>query len=171
MKALQITKDDHIQGSSSAPVVLVEYGDYECSYCGRAYPIVKRLQKKFGDKLTFVFRNYPLVQIHRRALHAAMAAEAAGKQGKYWEMHDILYENQQHLHDDTLVEYADEIGLNTDRFQKEFGSDEATEKIQRDIESGNVAGVQGTPAFYINGRFFDGNWMTSDLEDAIEAEL
>ena len=171
MSTMQITKNDHIQGSSSAPVILVEYGDYECSYCGRAYPIVKQLQRTFGKKLTFVFRNYPLTEIHRHALDAALAAEAADRQGKFWEMHDILYENQTHLHPEHLLAYAKQIGLDLGQFKQDFKSEAVIDKIQSDINSANRIGIQGTPSFFVNGQFFEGNWMTSDLEDAIRILL
>src|SRR6202044_1590923 len=105
-----VTTEDHAQGPANAPVTLVEYGDYECPYCGQAYPIVKELQKLEGKSLRFVFRNFPLAQVHPHAVHAAYAAEAAAKQGKFWEMHDKLYENQQALEDHDVLMYAREIG-------------------------------------------------------------
>jgi protein-disulfide isomerase len=103
---------DHIQGSAKAAVTLVEYGDYECPYCGQAYPIVKKLQKQMGDQVRFVFRNFPLAEMHPHAAHAAQAAEAAAAQGKFWEMHDMLYERQAALEDDDLVSYAVELTWN-----------------------------------------------------------
>lgn len=163
------TSADHIQGAPSAPVVLIEYADYQCPYCRQAYYIVKKLQQKFGDELTFVFRNFPLVQLHPQALHAAMAAEAAGKQEKFWEMHDIIFENQRSLSDDSFLTYAREIGLDINKFKEDFASDEVLAKIEEDLRSGRKAGVEGTPSFFINGRFFDGNWTTSELDEYIEA--
>lgn len=164
MNAVQVTKKDHIQGSLSAPIILVEYGDFECSYCGKAYPIVKQIQEKFGDKLAFVFRNYPLQEMHRYAVHAAMAAEAAAVQDKFWQMHDILFENQENLHDESLVIYAKKIGLDIAQFEKDFGNKNIVNKIEEDVSSGNKSGVEGTPSFFINGEYFVGNWLSSDLE-------
>src|SRR5215213_1920134 len=103
--------DDHAIGRADAPITLVEYGDFECPYCGRAYPIVKEVQSRYGDQMRFMFRNFPLTQIHPHAEHAAEAAEAAGAQGAFWEMHDALYEHQRALTDQHLAEYAAEIGL------------------------------------------------------------
>ena len=111
---------DHIQGSSDAPVTLVEYGDYECPYCGAAYPILKDIQRRMGEQLRFVFRNFPLSTSHPHAEQAAEAAEAAGAQGRFWEMHDRLYENQRHLRDDDLVSYAEGLDLEIDLFDKEL---------------------------------------------------
>jgi Protein-disulfide isomerase len=168
---MKLTSTDHIQGSPSAPVVLVEYGDYECSYCGQAYPIVKRLQREFGNKLAFVFRNFPIVRIHRHAVDAACAAEAAAIQGKFWEMHDVLYENQTHLHVPTLIGYAKELGLDVEKFEKDFQSDAVINKVKSDMESGMKAGVQGTPTFFVNGRYFGGNWATTEFDEYIESLL
>src|SRR5947207_14881580 len=107
---------DHRRRPETAPVTLVEYGDYECPYCGQAYPIVKEVQRRLGDRLRFVFRNFPLTQVHLRAEHAAEAAETAAAQGAFWPMHDTLFENQQALDDDHLVRYAGELGLDTGAF-------------------------------------------------------
>ncbi len=113
---------DHVQGPAKAPVTLLEYGDYECPYCGEAYAVVKALQKRLGDQVRFVFRNFPLAEAHPHAEHAAEAAEAAGAQGKFWEMHDMLYENQDALEDDDLVRYARALHLDVPRFVKEMES-------------------------------------------------
>ena len=102
---------DHVQGPIDAPIALLEYGDYECPYCGDAYPVVKAIQERLGDRLCFAFRNFPLVNAHPHAEHAAEAAEAAGTQGKFWEMHDRLFENQTALDDENLAQYAADLGL------------------------------------------------------------
>ncbi len=107
--------NDHVQGTANAPVTLVEYGDYECPYCGEAYPIVKALQERLGKQMRFVFRNFPLSEMHPHAEHAAEAAEAAGGQGKFWEMHDLLYENQDALEDEDLARYAKALKLDMPR--------------------------------------------------------
>src|SRR6202790_2984928 len=112
---LPLAGRDHIQGAINAPLTLVEYGDYECPYCGEAHPVVKTIQKRLGNRLCFAFRNFPLVNSHPHAEHAAEAAEAAGAQGKYWEMHDMLFENQSALEDEDLAEYAGTLGLDTHR--------------------------------------------------------
>jgi len=169
MSFVKVTSSDHIQGDPKAPVELVEYGDYQCSYCGQAYYIIKNIQKKMGEDLKFVFRNYPLEDLHPNALHAAIAAETAVAQGKFWEMHDMLYENQRHLDDSAIINYAREVGLDVKSFEKEFGSQSTVEKVEYDIETGNKAGVQGTPSFFVNGKFFDGDWNNSTFLDYLKS--
>src|SRR2546423_12240032 len=115
---LPVSQRDHQQGPETAPVTLVEYGDYECPYCGEAHPIVKELQRRLGDRLRFVFRNFPLTNAHPHAEHAAETAEAAGAQGKFWEMHDYLYEHQRALDDEHLETYAGTLGLDVERFDR-----------------------------------------------------
>ena len=122
---LPVGERDHIQGPATAQITLVEYGDYECPYCGQAYPIVKELQKRLGKRLRFVFRNFPLSTMHPHAEHAAEAAEAAGAHGKFWEMHDALYENQEALDDVRLVEYAAAVGLDPARVHRRDGETHA----------------------------------------------
>ncbi len=117
---LPVGDRDHLQGPPDAAVTLVEYGDYECPHCGRAYPIVKEVQKQMGRRLRFVYRNFPLRDSHPYAQHAAEAAEAAGAQGKFWEMHDRLFERQFALDDDALIEYAGDLGLDVARFRREL---------------------------------------------------
>ena len=109
---------DHIQGSNDAPVTLIEYGDYQCPYCGEAFPIVKHLQKEMGGDLRFIFRNFPLTEIHRHALAAACAAEAAALQDRFWEMHDMLYENQDKLKERDLIALAPKLKLNVDEIRE-----------------------------------------------------
>jgi protein-disulfide isomerase len=159
---------DHVQGPAEAPVTLVEYGDYECPYCGEAYPVVKALQKRLGDQMRFVFRNFPLAQAHPHAEHAAEAAEAAGAQGKFWEMHDLLYENQDALEDEDLVRYARALHLDVPRFVKEMESGAYLERVREDFRSGVRSGVNGTPTFFINGARHDGPFDLASLLAAIE---
>ena len=166
-----VGEDDHIQGPSSAPVTLVEYGDYECPYCGAAYPIVKELQRRLGDRLRFVFRNFPLNNAHPHAEHAAEAAEAAGAQGKFWEMHDSLYEHQQALADRDLQEYAEAIGLDVEWWVSEMEVQAHAERVRSDFMSGVRSGVNGTPTFFINGRRHNGSYDTDTLMAAIEAAM
>ena len=165
---LPVGKRDHAQGPAGAPVTLVEYGDYECPHCGRAYPIVKQVQQRMGKRLRFVFRNFPLRESHPNAEHAAEAAEAAGAQGKFWEMHDRLFERQFALEDDNLVEYAGELGLDADRFGKDLAAGSYQPRVREDFRSGVVSGVNGTPTFFINGARYDGSWDADTLVSALE---
>ena len=166
-----IHTNDHIQGKKDAKVTLVEYGDYECPYCGQAYPIVKELQKIEGIKLKFVFRNFPLEQVNPHAVPAACAAETAAKQGKFWEMHDLLYENQEALEDNDLLLYAKELKLDIPQFTKDIASDEIQNKVKADFMSGVRSGVNGTPTFFINGIRHDGSYELSFLKEAIAMAL
>lgn len=143
---------DRIRGNPHAAVVLVEYADFECPYCGMAYPYVKRLSKRFlPDDVAEVFRPFPLMQIHPHAMHAAQAAEAAGLQRRFWEMHDLLFENQQRLDDEALFEYALAMGLDIDRFARDFSSEPVIDSIARSVQRGLDEGVNGTPTFFLNG--------------------
>jgi len=164
-----ISNKDHIQGNPEASVELVEYGDYQCPYCGQAYPVIKSIQAKMGDKLKFVFRNFPLSEIHQRAAYAAVAAEAAGFQDKFWEMHDILFENQRNLQDEDLIKYAEQLNLNMKKFQEDFRNREYREKVESDFESGVRSGVNATPSFFINGAKYEGSLenMVHHLENLI----
>jgi protein-disulfide isomerase len=154
---------DHIQGPQKAPITLLEYGDYECPYCGQAFTIVKLVQNLLGNNLRFVFRNFPLTQIHPHAQHAAEAAECAGAQNKFWEMHDILYENQQALEDENLLEYAKALELDMSRFQDDFYNHTFALRVREDFLSGIRSGVNGTPAFYINGMRYNYSWDQETL--------
>jgi len=147
---------DHIQGPIDAPIALVEYGDYECPYCGEAYPVVKAIQKRLGNRLCFVFRNFPLIDSHPHAQHAAEAAEAADLQGKFWEMHDMLFENQDDLADEDLTRYATSLGLDAARIMREVLSGTHARRVREDLQSGERADVNGTPTFFINGERYDG---------------
>src|SRR3982751_2556932 len=133
---IPVGENDHAQGNENAKVTLVEYGDYECPHCGRAYPVVKKVQETMGDKLRFVFRNFPLTQIHPNALHAAEASEIAAEQGKYWEMHDILFENQDALDDEDLISYAEQLGLDVEKFREALENDTYEEKVREDFMNG-----------------------------------
>jgi len=169
--ALPVGDRDHAQGPANAPVTLVEYGDYECPYCGQAYPIVKAVQKTLGRRLRFVFRNFPLSEAHPNASNAAEAAEAAGVQGKFWEMHDALFEQQDALRVPDLVAYAAKLGLDSDRFADELKSHAHAARVREDFMSGVRSGVNGTPTFFINGQRHDGPWYHHDLVAAVEAAI
>ncbi|GHT72958.1 hypothetical protein AGMMS50262_03170 [Bacteroidia bacterium] len=171
MNLEKVTQSDHVQGQPNAVITLIEYADYQCPYCRQAHYIVKDLQKRLGDRLQVVFRNYPLQQLHPHAVNAAIAAETAAVQQKFWEMNDMLFDNQRYLDDASLVKYAKEIGIDIEKFKKDFGSQPTIEKVEEDIESGNKAGVEGTPTFFVNGRFFDGNWTNHEFLDYLQSLL
>ena len=159
---------DHIQGPSEAPVTLVEYGDYECPYCGAAYPIVKQVQSHIGDRLRIVFRNFPITTAHPHAEQAAEAAEAAAARGMFWEMHDLLYENQQHLEQSDLHRYAEQLGLDGREFDEELAQHAHADRVREDFMSGVRSGVNGTPTFYINGVRHDDSYDLETLLAALE---
>jgi protein-disulfide isomerase len=159
---------DHTQGAADAPVTLVEYGDFQCPYCGRAYPIVKEVQARMGDRLRFVFRNFPITTSHKYAEQAAEAAEAAGAEGKFWEMHDVLFENQPRLADDDLRGYAERVGLDLDRFDADLAEHTYAERVRDDFMGGVRSGVNGTPTYYINGARYDDPYDVETLVAALE---
>ena len=165
---LAVSARDHARGPATAPVTLVEYGDYECPHCGRAYPIVKQIQKRMGAQLRFVFRNFPLQEIHPHAEHAAEAAEAAGAQGKFWEMHDRLFERQFALEDENLAEYATQLGLDAKRLSADLVARSFQPRVREDFRSGVTSGVNGTPTFFINDARYDGAWDVAPLLAALE---
>jgi protein-disulfide isomerase len=167
--AVEITDHDHAQGSADAPITLLEYGDYECPYCGKAYPAVRRIQKQMGDRLRFVFRNFPLNTIHEHASQAAQAAEAAGGQGKFWAMHDLLYENQENLADVDLRQYALKAGLEIYRFESDMAGEVYAKKVRDDFRGGVRSGVNGTPTFFINGYRFNETVNYENLLVAVKA--
>jgi protein-disulfide isomerase len=166
---LPVAEDrDHIEGPADAPVTLVEYGDYECPYCGAAYPIVKQVQSQMGERLRFVFRNFPITTSHPHAEQAAEAAEAADAQGRFWEMHDHLYEHQRHLENDDLVGYAGALGLDVERFADELARHVHAARVREDFMSGVRSGVNGTPTFYVNGLRYDDSYEFEPLSAAVE---
>src|SRR5262245_9635035 len=159
---------DHVKGPRAAPVTLVKYGDYECPFCGQAYYVVKDLELRVGNLMRFVFRNFPLNTTHPHAERAAEAAEAAGAQGKFWEMHDLLFENQQALEDEDLLEYGALAGLDIPRFIRDLREGRYLNRIREDFLRGARSGVNGTPTFFINGARHDGPWDLATLTTAIE---
>jgi protein-disulfide isomerase len=162
---------DHIRGSVNAPITIVEYGDFECPYTGAAYPVIKELMRKFDGKIYFVYRNFPLNQIHPYAQHAAEAAEAAAAQDKFWQMHDSLFEHQKALDDHHLLEYAQKVGLNIDRFKKEMSGHIYAHQINKSLKSGIDSGVEGTPTFFINGERYEESWDLDTLSSFLKKSL
>jgi protein-disulfide isomerase len=158
---------DHTSGSADGLIRLLEYGDYECPFCGEVQPIIKEIQQRLGDDLLFAFRNFPLTNIHPHAEHAAEAAEAAGAQGNFWGMHDILFENQRALEDENLAAYAAELGLDETRVIREVTSSVYAQRIREDFRSGARGGVNGTPTFFINGDRYDGEFNLKYLLNAL----
>ncbi|MDA4114866.1 MAG: thioredoxin domain-containing protein [Thaumarchaeota archaeon] len=161
---------DHIAGPAAVPLTLVEYGDYQCPYCGAAYPEVKIVQKKLGPRLRFVFRNFPITSAHPFAMRAAETAEAASAQGKFWEMHDFLYEHQDTLGDDQpALTFARSIGLDVRRIAKELDLHTYIDRIKEDFMGGVRSGVNGTPTFFVNGARHDGPPVAEYLLAALES--
>jgi len=171
MLKVPVTADDHIQGDPDAPIILVEYGDYQCPHCGHAYPIVKRVQKHFGKRLGFVFRNFPLSEIHPYAESAAEAAEFAAVQGRFWEMHDGIFENQDTLGLPILLSLAEKTRLSAKSLEGALTSGEYAARVKKDFLGGVRSGVNGTPTFFINGHRHDGPFEFEYLVAAIEARF
>lgn len=163
-----VTDRDHMRGPANAPVTLVEYGDYECPHCGAAFPIVEELLRMSADRIRFVFRNFPLAEAHAHAQIAAEAAEAAGAQDRFWEMHHALFTHQNALDVPHLVKYAGETGLNTQQFEQALAEHTFKKRVREDFTSGARSGVNGTPTFFINGRRHDGPFDLASLVDAIQ---
>ena len=162
-----VSERDHRLGPDDAPVTLVEYGDFECPHCGRAYYVVKEVRSMLGDRLRFVFRHFPITTSHPHAQSAAEAAEAAGAQGKFWEMHDTLFEHQNALDEASLIAYAEMIGLDIRRFVADMRTHKYAERVREDFLSGILSGVNGTPTFFINGVRYDNSWDTRTLAAAL----
>jgi protein-disulfide isomerase len=160
---------DHIRGPDNAPVTLLEYGDYECPYCAAAHGIVNAILASAGSEVRFVFRHFPLTTMHPHAEHAAEAAEAAGAQGKFWAMHDVLFENQQRLAGPHLLAYGEALGLDVGPFGADLAGHVHAPKVREDFMSGVRSGVNGTPTFYINGVRHDGSWDAVSLLEAVRS--
>ena len=154
-----VGSDDHVAGPEDPPVTLVEYGDFECPHCGRAYPIVEQVRRVMGDRLRFVYRHFPLTQTHPHAEHAAEMSEAAATNGQFWPMHHTLFENQGALDDESLLEYAAALGVDPTWATSALTRQQFAERVRRDFMSGVRSGVNGTPTFFINGvRDDSGTW-------------
>jgi protein-disulfide isomerase len=162
-----LNERDHVIGLETAPVTVVEYGDYECPYCGAAHPVTKALQQALGDDLRFAYRHFPLSQIHPHSYQAAEAAEAAGAQDSFWEMHDMLFENQRRLSTEDLLAYAGALGLELKQFAEDLAEHRHAPKIREDFLSGVRSGVNGTPTFFINGVRHDGGYDLASMLKAV----
>jgi Na+:H+ antiporter, NhaA family len=163
---------DHVRGGADAPVTLVEYGDFQCPYCGEAYPVVNELLERFGHQLRFVFRHMPLKDLHPRAPFAAEAAEAAAAQGRFWEMHDRLFEHRLELSDEELRAHAEAVGVeDAARFDAELRDGVHSARVAEDLESGSRSGVPSTPRFFVNGLIHLGSASYPELLEAISTEL
>lgn len=166
-----VNNNDHVLGNPDAPIELVEYGDYECPYCGLAYPVVHEILKELGNGIRFVFRNFPLSNIHPNAFATAVATEAADLQGRFWEMHDIVFEHQKWLDPDDMLLLAGKIGLDPDRFKTDIHNPDLIEKVEKDFESGIRSGVNRTPSFFINGEKYEGDWQNGNLLNYLKSIL
>ena len=166
-----VDKNDHTEGPPGAPITLVEYGDFECPHCGAAYPVIKEIQKTFKKQLRFVFRPFPLSNVHPHAIQAAAAAEAAGRQQRFWPMHDMLFENQDRLDRRSLVAYAQALELNLEQFKEDIDDPHIAGIIEASFESGVRSGVNGTPSIFINGIKYDGGHDYGSLENGLRLVL
>ena len=164
-----VSAHDHWRGDPDAPVVLVEYGDYQCPYCAEAHPIVKELLHSYHPNVALVFRHFPLSEAHPMAFPAAQTAEFAGERNRFWEMHDSLYANQPRLGLQTLFSVAEDLGLPRAELQTTLTSDRYAGRIREDFLSGARSGVNGTPCFFVNGVRHEGAWSFDDLAAAIHA--
>lgn len=164
---LPIRSEDHTHGPNDAPFTLVEYGDYECPDCGRLYVVLRDLQKDIAARLKFVFRHYPLSGIHHHAQQAAEAAEAAGAQGKFWEMHTLLFERQGALRTKDLIHSAEELGLDVERFRNELKNQTYTGRVRADFIAGVQNGVNHTPGLFLNDVRYNDPWDTEALQNAL----
>ncbi len=164
-----VSERDHSQGPATAAVTLVQYGDYECPYTRQSTNVVRAIQQQLGNRLRFVFRNFPLTEIHPHALHAAEAAEAAAAQGKFWQMHDSIFHHQHTLEDSDLEQFAGAVGLDMQQFARDMAERPYISRIEEDLQSGLRSGVRGTPMFFINGVLYPGSWEQEALLSALEA--
>jgi protein-disulfide isomerase len=162
---------DHSRGPDHAAVTVVEFGDFECPNCKQAAPAVKLLLERFDERVRFAFRNFPLTEVHPHALLAAQAAEAASAQGKFWEMHDLLFENQTHLKAQHLHAYAERLGLDMARYTAEMDDEIYLQRVREHMESARQSGVRATPTFFVNGRICDVSFGLRALFDAAEEAL
>ncbi len=168
---IPVSEKDQSEGDDKAALVLVEYGDYQCPHCRAAFPIVRKLQTHFGKDLLFIFRNFPLAEIHPMAMSAALIAEACGLQEKFWPMHDIIYKEQDLLSAAQLLTWAADLGVDLKKLDKDLHAGQVKSKVENDFEGGIRSGVNGTPSFFINGQRYDGDYSYDHLRAALETVL
>lgn len=173
---VEVSGMDHVKGNPMSKLILVEYSDFQCPACGVYYPLVKKLGEEYGNRIQIAYRNFPLTQLHKHAYRAAQAAESAGKQGKFFEMHDLLFERQSEWSElpdvnDRFAAFADELKLNKEQFKRDLDSKEVRDKIDADMKSGQSSGVQGTPTFYLNGVKIDNPRSYDEFKQVIATTL
>ena len=169
--SIPVARTDHALGASHAAVTVVEYGDFECPNCKQAAPVVKHLLARFDERIRFIYRHFPLEAVHPHALHAALAAEAAGAQQKFWPMHDLLFDNQRHLKANQLRSYAQRLELDMERYDADMVDEVYVRRVREHIESGEQSGVRSTPTFFINGVIHDVSFGVQSLAHGIELAL
>ncbi len=170
------TPTNHVEGKGQSGVTLVEYGDYQCPFCEQYYPVTKQIAAEFNDQITFQFRNFPLINIHQNAFAGARAAEAAAAQGKFWQMHDLLYDNQSQWSDSSnpsqfFQQYAQQLGLNLTQFNKDYSSNKVNNAINADMAAGNKLNIQGTPTFFLNGKQIQTSASAASFEGQIKQAI
>lgn len=165
--AKPVTDIDHIWGNPNASIVLVEYGDLQCPHCGRAFPMVRQIKEEMKESVKFIFRHFPLTKIHPQAKPAAVATEAASRQNRFWQMHDMIFENQKRLTNTALIEYATALALDLNKFAEDISDEELHKKVDNDFMSGLRSGVNATPTFFINGERFQQSWEGNGLRDYV----
>ncbi len=162
---------DHVRGPADAVLTVVEYGDYECPYCGQAFPVVEELLRTFGNSLRLIFRNLPLADVHPHAEQAAETAEAVGLQGKFWEMHDALFEHQRNLSTNALLGYVAQVGADVDRVTRDLAEGGPRARVEADLEGAIRSGANGTPTFFVNGKRYDGSWAYEPFSTYLQSLL
>lgn len=166
-----VSERDHIFGALNAPIEFVEYGDYQCQHCSVVHPVVKALEQSYGKDLKFVFRHFPQLQAHPYAEPAALAAETAGRQGAFWQMHDMIYARQLQLNIEAIFDFAEELALNMMKFEKDIRDKAILAKVEADFMSGMRSGVNGTPTFFINAYKYNGVHDFDSMATAIELSI
>jgi protein-disulfide isomerase len=168
---IPVGPEDHSSGPADAKLTVVEYGDYQCPYCGQAYPIVEQLRSTFADSMRFVFRNLPLADVHPNAEAAAEVAEAVALQGKFWEIHDTLFENQHDLSAQALMRYVEEVGADVKKATDEIAGGRPRQRVEADFEGAIRSGANGTPTFFVNGERYDGSWLYEPFSEHLRQVL
>jgi len=166
-----LQETDHYFGNPASPLQLLEFGDFQCPHCGAAYPILERIKKKYGTRMVFIFRHFPLSKSHPYAQLAAIVSEAAARQGKFWEMYNLIFENQTGMNRQHLFGLAKTLPLDMPRFEKDVADPALSKTVEANFESGIISGVNGTPSFYINGEKYNGPYDFDSLSEALEQRM